>query len=364
MKRKVVLAVALVALITVGAFAQTESDFDVTKSGNAITITKYKGTATVVNIPSRIQNTPVTTIGLGAFSRNKNITSVTIPNGVTSIGQLAFYQCTALASISIPSSVTSIGDNAFYQTALTSLTIPSGVTSIGENAFFQCYGLAGSITIPSSVKSIGSGAFEHCESLTSVTFASTIPSTGFNQGAFIGDLNAKFYATNKTNGTAGTYTRPRNTAVWTLTPAATATQPQASQYAPENDFTVTKTATAVTITKYSNNAGFGSVNIPPVIQGLPVTGIGFQAFKGMALSSVTIPKSVTLIEQQAFDGCVKLISVTFEGTLPASYDAKVGFSSFGAFPGDLRDKFYATDKTKGTPGTYTRVEGSNTWTKK
>jgi hypothetical protein len=32
------------------------------------------------------------------------------------------------------------------------------------------------------------------------------------------------------------------------------------------------------------------------------------------------------------------------------------------FPGDIRDKFYATNKTNGTPGTYTR--SGSTWTKK
>jgi hypothetical protein len=34
-----------------------------------------------------------------------------------------------------------------------------------------------------------------------------------------------------------------------------------------------------------------------------------------------------------------------------------------AFDGDLRDKFYATDSDYGTPGTYTRPNGSSsTWT--
>jgi len=33
------------------------------------------------------------------------------------------------------------------------------------------------------------------------------------------------------------------------------------------------------------------------------------------------------------------------------------------FDGDLRDKFYATDKTNGTPGRYTRKSGSEEWTK-
>jgi hypothetical protein len=39
-----------------------------------------------------------------------------------------------------------------------------------------------------------------------------------------------------------------------------------------------------------------------------------------------------------------------------------GFST-NSFLGDLRDKFYATDKVYGTPGTYTRASGGNTWTK-
>jgi len=30
----------------------------------------------------------------------------------------------------------------------------------------------------------------------------------------------------------------------------------------------------------------------------------------------------------------------------------------------LQSKFYATNKTNGTPGTYTRASGSETWTKK
>jgi hypothetical protein len=56
-----------------------------------------------------------------------------------------------------------------------------------------------------------------------------------------------------------------------------------------------------------------------------------------------------------------LTSVTFAGTIPSS-----GFSDANnVFPGDLRDKFYATDSTNGTPGTYTRPDGtSEIWTKR
>jgi hypothetical protein len=67
------------------------------------------------------------------------------------------------------------------------------------------------------------------------------------------------------------------------------------------------------------------------------------------------------VGEQAFDGCTSLTSVTFQGTIPSS-----GFeneTNLPVFPGDLRDKFYATDPSNGTPGTYTRAKGGETWTK-
>ena len=76
--------------------------------------------------------------------------SVIIPNSVTSIGMHAFGRCNDLTSINIPESVTYIGWDAFSGcTGLTSITIPNSVTSIGEGAFSGCnnltiYGTAGS----------------------------------------------------------------------------------------------------------------------------------------------------------------------------------------------------------------------------
>jgi len=46
------------------------------------------------------------------------------------------------------------------------------------------------------------------------------------------------------------------------------------------------------------------------------------------------------------------------------YTIPSGWFSDWAFDGDLRDKFYATNSTNGTPGTYKRAANSDTWTKR
>ena len=75
------------------------------------------------------------------------------------------------------------------------------------------------------------------------------------------------------------------------------------------DFVYTITNGAITITGYIGSGG--AVVIPATIDGLPVTGIGDEAFDGYAdLTSVTIPNSVTSIGTNAFYDCYNLTSVT------------------------------------------------------
>jgi len=89
---------------------------------------------------------------------------------------------------------------------LAGVIIPNSVTEIRGSAFNRCTGFT-SVTIPSSVTILGDWAFGTNENLTSVTFQGTIPAADFGtMGVFFGDLRDKFYATNATNGTPGTYT--------------------------------------------------------------------------------------------------------------------------------------------------------------
>lgn len=77
---------------------------------------------------------------------DEDIKNLTIPETidgvkVTAIGDYAFGEC-KLANIEIPGSVTTIGIGAFYRCRnLTSVMFPAGVSDIGENVFFECMDL-------------------------------------------------------------------------------------------------------------------------------------------------------------------------------------------------------------------------------
>jgi RNA polymerase subunit RPABC4/transcription elongation factor Spt4 len=149
-------------LIAAGAIA---TQFKYTTEGDKIIITGSISRDTIINIPVHIGGLPVTSIGDRAFLWNRNLSSITIPNGVTSIGICAFADCISLSLITIPNGITSIGRYTFSGCrSLSSITIPNGVRTIGRGAFFRCSNLS-LITIPNSVMSIGEAAFFGCDKL-------------------------------------------------------------------------------------------------------------------------------------------------------------------------------------------------------
>lgn len=76
--------------------------------------------------------------------------------------------------------VTSIGEQAFNACYnLTSVDIPDSVTNIGIQAFIGCSGLT-SIKIPDSVTNIGASAFGYCVNLTSIEISDSVTSIGRN----------------------------------------------------------------------------------------------------------------------------------------------------------------------------------------
>ena len=126
----------------------------------------------------------------------------------------------------------------------------------------------------------------------------------------------------------------------------------------ERAFSRCTSLTRVTIGNSVTNIGryafFGCTGLTSVTIGNNVTSIGFQAFYACpSLTNITIPYSVTSIEGIAFEGCTNLTSVTFQRT-------NINIDSYNPFPGDLREKYLASD---GGSGTYTRFANGEVWKK-
>ncbi|MGB4610807.1 MAG: leucine-rich repeat protein [Saccharofermentanales bacterium] len=119
--------------VTTSIPVSPESDFETEDFYGKLTITGYRGTNKVVNIPSSIGGVPVERIDDFAF-KDKSLTAVIIPDSVETIGFEAFAN-NKITSVIIPNSVNRIKQNAFYNNQLTSVTIPDSVTVLGLSAF-------------------------------------------------------------------------------------------------------------------------------------------------------------------------------------------------------------------------------------
>lgn len=160
------------------------------------------------------------------------------------------------------------------------------VTKIGEDAF-QDNTTITSVTIPASVTEIGSNAFADCTNLTSVHYE--------------GDWS--------------------NLTIQSGNPAV-----QDAANAPLFDFEfIPPDNTAVIVTNYKYNGAAADVTIPSRYQGKPVTTIGHAAFFNSAVTSVTIPDSVTSISDEAFINCPKLTNISIPNSV-----TYIGFSAFSS----------------------------------
>jgi hypothetical protein len=280
----------------------------------------------------------ITSIEDYAFLGCTNLASITISDSVTNVGDYSFYDCSALTNVAIGDNVISIGAYAFsgfyyintpdnilyYACPLANVTIPNSVTSIGSGAFQNCRDLGsviigsgvltigeyafsdtslGSVTIPSSVTSIEDYAFQGCDVLTAVCFPGNAPTANSTvffdaESVYSGLPPTVYYLPGTTGWNEFSTNTGLSTVLWD--------RPAPFGYTISNG--------TVNIASYIGYGG--SASIPNEIDGLPVTSIGTNAFLYTGLTSVTIPASVTNIEEFAFQEGDTLTNVYFEGSAP------------------------------------------------
>lgn len=157
------------------------------------------------------------------------------------------------------------------------------VTKVGEDALKDNTTIT-SVTIPDSVTEIGANAFADCTNLTSVNYA--------------GDWS--------------------NLTIQSGNPAV---QDAANEQL--FDFEFTPDNTAVIVIRYKGTAA--DVTIPSRYKGKPVTMIDHAAFHDSAVTSVTIPDSVTSIPDDAFAFCSQLTNISIPNSVTF-----IGFSAFNS----------------------------------
>lgn len=294
-----------------------------------------------------------------AFYNFTNLWNVTIPNSVKSIGDFAFWGCYSLSGITIPNSVQSIGNAAFYGCYITDITIPSSVTNLGDydglyDAVFYnadlksitvdsnnpvyasqdgiLYNkakteileiplqLAGAVTIPDGVTSIGLYYGEHddfsCRLITSIFLPDSVTYIGADTFAGCRYLTIYCEAKSQPEGWNSGWNSYGCPVVWDCKNSDLGDN--GCIYASVNSLTYSLKDGIANVVGVTSSIS-GDIVIPNKIVykniEYTVTSVGGQVFNGCdGIKCVTIPKSVTSIDYEAFLGCSNLTNIVFNGT--------------------------------------------------
>ena len=271
----------------------------VTHEGKTYSVKRIKTHAfkDITEIQSVVIDEGIENLGEYVFERCVNLKSISIPASVECLGKGLFGSCyhltlikvdeknecfdsrdganaiidsendellVACSSTKIPASVKSIADFAFYHcNVMEQIVIPEGVETIGNNVFFGCSSLQ-SISLPESLTEMGADVFCGCNSLTSIIIPKNVTKIGdcnLFQGCnnlisvVVDELNPYYDSRSHCNGIVR-----------------------------KSDSTLIATCRSTIITH-------------------DISALGSFCFSGTIIRSVNIPKSVTTIDDNAFEGC-------------------------------------------------------------
>lgn len=215
----------------------------------------------------------VTLIGTNAFKdvgAKTPVKSVTFEaeSGLKEIGDYAFSAANLSGEVILPQSVEILGEGAFRGTACTKFTFEAGskMTAMGDSVFANCGKLTEVENFPSGITKIPDSSFMSDKVLAKVTYAAPEKMTGIGASAFSG---CEVLVSD-------------------------------ASYSPITENIVTIGASA------------------------------FMGCKGEQFTTVTIPASVTKLEQNTFANCLSLATVTFTNTESVTEIAAKCFANDGA----------------------------------
>ena len=267
-----------------------------------------------IKIPSK-----VTAIPDRCFVYCSSLESVTIPEGVTTIGSYAFQSC-KLNALTLPESLETIGSYAFSFCDLTDLVIPEGVLVIDQDAFLGNYSLK-NLTLPSTITSIGESAFLYNDNLQSIICnAATPPALGDN--AFRSNISIKVPMAsivayrqavgwkNFTNYYGGEMVADGIT-YWINEKGAMVAAADSSLTEANIPSVVEFEGNQYLVTKINDMLFLDNTNLESVALPESLTTLGIRAFGGcQSLKTIKIPSGVTTIPDRCFYRCSSLESVT------------------------------------------------------
>lgn len=213
----------------------------------------------------------------------------TVPAGVKHIDDHAFLGTTDLTTITVSKDVEEIGNNAFSGSAIKAINIESGskLKTIKSEAFAQANSLT-KITIPASVTTIQPKAFTSMDALKTVTFEG---------GSRLEEITKNSFSNNKN---LENVVFAGNSSLKTIQPEAFAHDPKLRSF-----------EMPASVTSIEQGAFLDTPSLTTVTFKAPssISTIGQGAFAYSGITNITLPESVTKIEQQAFDNCQKLKTI-------------------------------------------------------
>ena len=312
-----------------------------TLSDGTIEITGYKGKRRYLTIPEEIDGKIVSSIGKGAFVKNKRLKEVVFPTGLIYIKEGAFsyvenmrritftgenlaevqkksfYKCKALRSLELPDSVAVIGESAFEGcTSMRTVNISenSSLSSIGGFAFSETD--ISSFYIPTNVSGFGGSVLAGCSNMSRIAVNS-------NNSAFKVEDNT-VYNMDKTeivyypSALTGTYQVADEVRVvlgYAFTGSkVTAVNLNSVEKIGYCAFASTKKISQIVLPDSVFELGdyaFSNSSIAHIMLSENLSKISEGAFCDTKLTEIYVPEKVEIIESNAFARCSYLKQVTF-----------------------------------------------------